>query len=124
MHQSSTVARNENIFFIYGRVLTEFFLSPMHHSTVARNENIFFFGGDRVPIEFLSYRELYNDVNIAQSKNLKNGENSGNISKVLNLKKLGSRECYRENFSKLAQLEIPKNRAELYNDVNIAKSKN
>ena len=28
-----------------------------------------------------------------------------------------------QNFSKLAQLEIPKNRGELYNDVNISKSK-
>ena len=29
-----------------------------------------------------------------------------------------------KNFRKLAQLEIPKNRGELLNDVNIAKSKN
>ena len=29
-----------------------------------------------------------------------------------------------QNFRKLAQLEIPKNLGELYNDVNIAKSKN
>ena len=29
-----------------------------------------------------------------------------------------------QNFRKLAQLEILKNRGELYNDVNIAKSKN
>ena len=29
-----------------------------------------------------------------------------------------------QNFRKLAQLEIPKNRGEPYNDVNIAKSKN
>ena len=28
-----------------------------------------------------------------------------------------------QNFRKLAQLEIPKNRGELYNDVNIAKLK-
>ena len=29
-----------------------------------------------------------------------------------------------QNLGKLAQLEIPKNRGELYNDVNIAKLKN
>ena len=29
-----------------------------------------------------------------------------------------------QNFRKLAQLEIPKNRGELYNNVNIAESKN
>ena len=29
-----------------------------------------------------------------------------------------------QNFRKLAQLEIPKNQGELYNDVHIAKSKN
>ena len=28
-----------------------------------------------------------------------------------------------QNFQKLAQLEIPKNREELYNDMNISKSK-
>ena len=33
-HHSSTVARNENIFFVDGRVQTELFPSPMHDSII------------------------------------------------------------------------------------------
>ena len=66
-------------------------------------------------------------MNIAKSKNLKNGENSWNFSKFKKTKTsvLGNGIMkHMQNFRRLAQLEIPKNRRELQNEVNIAKSKN
>ena len=56
-------------------------------------------------------------------------EYSENTRIFSKFKNLGSSKCYYEGacriyLRKLAQLEIPKNRGELYNGVKIAKSKN
>ena len=64
---------------------------------------------------------------MSKSTNLENNNNTGNFMKLRNQKCgfYGILLWRRiQNLRKLAQLEIPKNRGELYNDVNIAKSNN
>ena len=64
---------------------------------------------------------------MSKSEHWNNGENKGNLRKSKNKKcgflrmLLGRRK---QNIRMFAQLEMPKNRGELYNDVNISKSKN
>ena len=72
-------------------------------------------------------RGTIHDVNISKSKNWKNGENSKKNFKLKKTKVWVLRNVIMEEDSKsqeATQLEIPKKRGELYNYVNIAKSKN
>ena len=74
-----------------------------------------------------NWGELFNDWIISKSKNRKNGENTGNISKIEKSKIGFLGNVIRKvlaKFQKASTLEIPKNWGELNNDVNITKSEN